>query len=583
MKNQAAGDFDLFEQIYETALNPESFHQFIAAWDASFDTATESVMASRHLADLEQKGLARHFERAGQMFAATELGKPKIPTDFIRAQRTAALLTSFDGQIICSNDIAANAFGVAEGDLLSSLPLEAQSALRVTDAVAKMSEKTSSPNQAVAVSGVRKDNEKVFILIIEKLPAGEFQDLNKPTLLVRSTLTRWDDHIKSMLQAVFNLTPTELSILEMLNEGLKADEISEKRGRSLKTVRTQIKTINQKTRTNSQSELMRHISSLLILAGEIKGTLQNASLPPMEHTETRESTVSGIASSMIHLVDEGPRDAPSVLCFFPTTPPLQRSRFEKEIAKMGLRRVATFKPGSGQSTASTRPLSFEQQVENYQRVADHLALNDIIALGHCSGGLPALKFAQANPGRVRAVVLLDTGAPLQSEGQWETMPGSAKRTFFIAKHSPELLHTPHQVVAADFTSGAEGQRRVVDYFYADQGDDLALLRDPERYQLASEMIRYCLSDTAQLISDVSGWTQDWSELLAAVAEHTPIVFVHGNKNQQFPIEDINRLTEAHANIDVAEAEGAAQLTLITHADLVADVLRDILADRPNGR
>ena len=565
-------DFDLIELVYEAALHPEKFDHLINAWDASFARTIGLDTAALRLADLEQKGLARHFARAGQIFEATDPGRIKDPAAYITSQRTAALLATVEGKVLFANSMAIDAFESVIGGTLLDLPLDAQSAGRISEIISNLlSSPEQEDTQSAALCGVRQDNEKVFVLVIEKLPANMFQNIEKPTLLVRSTLTRWDERIRTLLNAVFGLTPAELEILEMLNEGLKAEEISNRRGRSLKTVRTQIKVIGQKTRTNSQSELMRHISSLLILAGEIKDTI-DARETIASKTERQDGTLELASFGTVHFVDEGPKAAPAVLCFYPTTPPANNAPLEDQLVQAGMRRIAIHKPGSGRTSATSKPLSLKEQADIHQSIAEHLNLNGVIALGHCSGGISALEFARERPELVNAVVLIDTGAPLTRDAQWDAMPASAKRTFFLAKNSPELLHTPHQVVAADFFSGEDGKRRIVNYFYADQGNDLTLLRDPELYRLASEMIAYCLADTEQLIEDVRGWTHDWSGLLQSVCDQVPVTFIHGTENKQFPIVDIKALAATHENVHVVGAEGAAQLTPFTHAELICSVL-----------
>jgi pimeloyl-ACP methyl ester carboxylesterase len=207
------------------------------------------------------------------------------------------------------------------------------------------------------------------------------------------------------------------------------------------------------------------------------------------------------------------------------------------------------------------------------QVAQHLKLDTLTLFGHCAGGVAALEFAAAYPELVGRVVLLATGAPLRHQAQWDAMPPSASRTFFLSQHAPELLATPHKLVAANFASGPEGRQQTVTYFYDGQGDDLRLLEDPARHAWACAMLGYCLADTAQLIRDVQFWASDWSALALNVAERCPIAFIQGDANQQFPLADVQAFCAQHSNLQATAAAGAAQLTLLTHGELVVQVLR----------
>lgn len=573
-------DLALFEAIYDTALFPEHFDTLAAAWDETFGHQVASADAPARLAELEAQGLRRHFARAGQIFAATDTRQSQDLEQFIESQRTASMLTAAGGRILAANVAATQAFGVVAGDDIAAVPLEANSESRVRAAVARLASADGTRDNAVALSGVRQDNGKVFIVVIERMAGDAFSGLREPLFLFRSTLTRWDAQISQLLQSAFDLTEAELAIIELLNDGLRLDEIAQRRGRSEKTVRTQLRNINQKTRTNSQIELMRHVSSLIIMAGELTGTTRAVQSAPVGNDELREGVAQSLDGRDIHYLDQG--TGPAVLCFFPTVPPLQHAPWESLLAGASLRRIAVYKPGSGRSAKAPAPLSARQQADDLHQVAQHLSLDTLTLFGHCAGGVAALEFAAAYPDRVRSVVLLDTGAPLQRQAQWDAMPPSASRTFFLSQHAPELLETPHKLVAANFASGAEGRRQTLTYFYDGQGEDLKLLEDPVRHAWACAMLGYCLADTAQLICDVRSWASDWSARALSVAERCPITFIQGDTNQQFPLADVQAFCTQHPNLQATAAPGAAQLTLLTHGELVVQVLRDLACGPARG-
>ena len=59
------------------------------------------------------------------------------------------------------------------------------------------------------------------------------------------------------IQSAFGLTKTELSIVEAIFDGLSNPEIAERRGRSVETVNTQVKSVLSKSNCNTRTQLVR--------------------------------------------------------------------------------------------------------------------------------------------------------------------------------------------------------------------------------------------------------------------------------------------------------------------------------------
>jgi DNA-binding CsgD family transcriptional regulator len=66
-----------------------------------------------------------------------------------------------------------------------------------------------------------------------------------------------------LIQALFDLTPSEAAIAHRLGSGETADEVAKSTGRSVLTVRTQVKSVLAKTGTRRQSELVRLLTRLV--------------------------------------------------------------------------------------------------------------------------------------------------------------------------------------------------------------------------------------------------------------------------------------------------------------------------------
>ena len=98
-------------------------------------------------------------------------------------------------------------------------------------------------------------------LCIEVTPATQFEELGSSPLqgyVVYSTDTSLPFRCNTdSIQTVFGLTDTELAIVEAIGEGLSNPEIAERRGRSVETVNTQVKSVLSKSNCHTRTQLVR--------------------------------------------------------------------------------------------------------------------------------------------------------------------------------------------------------------------------------------------------------------------------------------------------------------------------------------
>lgn len=92
---------------------------------------------------------------------------------------------------------------------------------------------------------------------------GDAHDLfNRASALVVITRSSGGNH-PAIIQSLFDLTPAEAVVAGRLGQGDTAEEIAQTTGRSILTVRTQIKSVLSKTGTRRQSELVQLLLRLV--------------------------------------------------------------------------------------------------------------------------------------------------------------------------------------------------------------------------------------------------------------------------------------------------------------------------------
>lgn len=91
---------------------------------------------------------------------------------------------------------------------------------------------------------------------------------------------------------------------------------------------------------------------------------------------------------------------------------LDRRMFEAQVADLAHEfRVFNIDfRGHGGSAVPPRGFTILQQAEDYEKVLDHFGLESAAIVGLSMGGMAAMHFAIAHPGRVRGLVLMNTSA-----------------------------------------------------------------------------------------------------------------------------------------------------------------------------
>jgi pimeloyl-ACP methyl ester carboxylesterase len=332
-----------------------------------------------------------------------------------------------------------------------------------------------------------------------------------------------------------------------------------------------MKSILQKTEAQNQTNLMRHITSLLLVVNSIDdkklalNSHEESTCPELQSIET-------LTSKTIRFRDyQGQSELAylPVLCFFPVLGSILSSEIQASYAQAGIRLIILEEAEDTPSSYKSKPEYFEQLMQAYLAIIDYLKLPKVSLLGHCAGGVYAIEFAKRFSERCTAVFCVDTGAPLRTKEQWNAVSATAKRTFMVAKSFPSVLFMPHRLVAQRFFSGDKGQQKTVEYFYNDCKNDLAILaNDTAVKRWSLDMLTFCFNDIKRPIRACEIWVQDWSGALAEVSKTTPVCFIHGDNNPQFRLCDIVEMTQMHENIFLRVAKGAQQLTFVTHLELI---------------
>jgi 3-oxoadipate enol-lactonase len=180
---------------------------------------------------------------------------------------------------------------------------------------------------------------------------------------------------------------------------------------------------------------------------------------------------------------------------------------------------------------------------------DHLGIDRAVLIGMSQGGFLSLRAALAHPGRVRAVVLIDSAADLDDA---DTLNGN-QAMMHVLEHGTAERRTAVLQIMAGMILGDEA--------------------------LAAEWIpKWEAMDLGQLV--LAGHTlltqDDISDRIGEIS--CPILSIHGTADMAIDISRARAIVAAAADHrGLVEIEGAAHAPNMTHADQVNAAIAEFLA------
>lgn len=536
--------------LYETLIDNTRFEGMAQAMDSFIDTAGSTIETGT--AEWRQM-FREHFARVGQFLDDPADRFSESPIIYVDRQIVPAAIINRSLKIVAANDLLIELLG--EGQESVAELLATPSDRRRLEQLFQANDESTSVMISIEVPGSRSP----FFVIASLVELADTASGSGALVSFRLAKATWNPGLVPLLMDAYGLTHAETEVLQGLIEHGTVSEVAETRGRSVRTVRTQLTQVFGKLGLKGQTELALFLATLSQLLSKGKqpsdvGLNWSRNTPgDLEHAQ------APFCGRQLAYVRYGRPGGLPVLFCHSTSPPDMTPDFRRTCREMGLRVVGVHKPGSG--GASPRPTNHgpEELSADFQHILDLEGISQAVIAGHCSGGLYALRLAADIADRAMGVVLVDTGLPFEGRAELTALPKTARRTFLPARYIPDVLLVPHRIVAANFNRSKDGEARVVDYFFEDSDVDRDLVRtDRTFYEITRRVISYSFEDVPRLVSDVCRWARDWDKLLH-LGDHKPMVFVHGRENNIFAASKIEAFAATRPMVSCLIAEGGGQL------------------------
>ncbi len=377
----------------------------------------------------------------------------------------------------------------------------------------------------------RIDSGKPYLMVIQ--PDSQ---VGKP-LIYQGAETLWNEDASVALQTIFGLTPSEAKIAGLLISGLSPIEISERRGRSVDTVRQQIKAIYEKTGCKGLLELLHLARAVLI-------SVQSSSVTTPKHTRSasRHELILKDGRTMDYYC-QGSMNGEAILfihgCLCGPLFPEEASDYLKT---QNRQLISPARPGHGRSSKRDALLDDPSSyADDIIELMDHLQIETIHIVCFDIGGIFGLCISSKLGKRLTSLTCVSAHPPIRSLRDIAAMPQQQRIFSILPKVSLPLLR--FLAKTGDRRLKRDGADAFPATVFAGSDADLKVCEDPMLLDLFwTGHLFHVENGSDGFISDCRLAASQWIDHFQPNDGRQ--VFLHGGKNATIPPKRIKQFAES---------------------------------------
>lgn len=559
---------EIVERLYDVAVDPIRLEELLEVWEGRAAPLRDSAIP------LEDPEIEAHMARATVFLdryeAAQAEAEPRSPLADI--PRSAAFLSDGGAVIHAANRPAEQAFGLTDGGPFARLPFEPEDRELLQGVIRRVAAGKAEKAATLRIRSVVTGSP--VILRVTPVEGGA----GRPLALVVSTELVWPEGFRTTVQEAFGLTAAEVEIVRGVTLGLPLRDIAQARGRSLETVRTQVRSVLAKTETHSQSELVRVVLGLmevaLIPAPAEAGPAPRGGLEPRPFRE-----IGGPDGRRLTWIEFGnPAGRPVLYMHLDFGLIRWPAAAERAAAARGLRVIVPVRQGYGRTEPLPKGVDHLAGVtQDYAAVLDHLGVTGAVVIPLGADLRFALNLSLRRPDLVSGIVGAACQLPIRTPEQYERMDKWQRFILANARHAPKVL--PFLVQAGFSLARRLGKEAFFRQVNGGSAADMETFSRPDVRAAVLEGSEVCLarkwSAHAAFTAECIGSEKDWSALVRAV--RVPVLLLQGDQDPQSPVATIRELAADFPHLEVRILPGTGQLLFFAEWPQVLDAVETLRA------
>lgn len=605
MSDKDTSEIEIIEKIYDVAVDPARLEELVDVWEARI--APLRMQHVQH--DDDNDPTFTHFTRMSLFLDRIQFSEPKdIMDPSNEANSLATILVSSDLTINYINSAGVDKFNLKLGNKFDGVFSDPDSQEALVHAVLDTTNNPDSPPQFLRFR-VKKDQRFIVVRVQSFKENYQSSDLNevvnprhglqskdkffnpktKKLVLIITTEVAWQPSFGDAIQGAFGLSVSEVEIVKALIAGYTIEAIAAERSRSKATVRTQIRSIFEKTQTRSQAELIRISLSLMDMATIASDVTTQKSIDVFSASSLTPSLYLSIKRSknrrLDHIIIGDPDGAPILYAAGSYGFIRWPAKAEAMAKAKNMKVIVPIRAGFGHSGPFPAKTDYAKAtIEDYTALLDHYDIESCPVMSQGGDFCFATMFAARYPERVSVLIANAPMMPLWKKEQFEKMDKWYKFIIANARYAPKIL--PYLVKAGFYLALSSGQRGFMKSIYSNSPADLNTFADPEIFEaiVIGTEITLSRSHTAHesfaqdvIIQSSSDWIVD----LESLKDKVPVHVHMGTKSPMLPAEILPEVLERYNWVNFHMVPDAAELLFFKHWALILDFLQPFL-NKDNG-
>lgn len=564
--SEAQLEADLIERIYNLAISPHSYDDFMEKWAGYVAQALEGLSALQREVEAENTSqvdtLARHFDMGFRLLE--ELGRvdPSEKAAAGHGSGAASILLDETGHIVWYNGAASRYFDLRRLSRIEELPLWERSREALDEMIAQLKNPTQDAGGKTVLRMYSKPADKTLFLLAERVANGDSEAL----IMVNQVVSSWSESVGEMLSGSFGLSPAEVQIAEGLVVGADITEIAKQRSSSVNTVRTQVKALLSKTGVGSQTDLVRLLVSL-------NGTADDASIKQQHVRRGQTFRFRQRDGRMVPYHRFGPQNGRPFVMLHGMLDGCDMSQNAVDLLHThGITIYAPERPNFGSAVggdgeAKTAPERLACDIED---LLDHLDIESAGLVGHMAGSIYAFAAAAQLGARASSIVSVAGGVPILSSDQFATMSSRQRLVAYTARYTPKLL--PFVLRAGIRQLDFGGEESFMRALYEHAPADLEAINTGDTARIIASGYHFSIAQGHRAFEiDSYQVVRDWSRFVEK--SEAPIILIHGALD---PVVSANSVEAFAARLGQRARliidDDAGQLLLYRNPEMVVTVL-----------
>ncbi len=564
---------NLVNLIYDAAAKPELWPELLHEISHYLVAPDDSNAVNPESQQYKSNLLEPHLTRAIHLNQhITELEtKNQTIEHIINRIPIGVMVTNADGVPLAMNSRAQTVLDakrcltLQNGKVSTSSPRQNNELLQLIRTYAY---KQNNKKGSAIVLETRQDGldrlTSLWLTATNSLPSLNIHEKKLCIIYIASPLIKPAYNIESIQQS-FGLTAAEARLVETLANGCHSlNDAAARLNISVHTARTQIKTVFEKTNTNSQLELIKKVlTSPAVIFGESQPLRASPQALTDKHTENHQSICLSDGRRLGYVEYGNPNGEPVIYCHSLIHPDQQMFHIPDMQNKLKYRVISPKRPGFLHSTPVNKPCSLQEHAADIIQLANHLQLPTFKVMAHSNGCPFAAALAHDYPQRVKKLLLVSGFVPPHLDDITK-IKSNDRHMYKLGKVLPEqaLRKVANMIIKGFFKHPDSLIQTNLQYVSA---SELKFMKTPELQDFLQQWLQASYPNrTKAVVQDLFVRIRDWGFNPKHI--QVPVLLYHAKDDSTVDISCAKRMSTALPNCESYYLDSGGHYIFFTRFD-----------------